>query len=360
MQRIVSVIQEHGFQCLPCHRLNLDAERFSEYRDTEEHHVEQLFERPDPATHRVRVPEISSTSPAILRYFLDGSRRTYRVADIIIGGRYLPLVAAQVGVAVMERTSGGRAVLPVRKYCQFRNIVAFPDTANADDLRSLQDRINRKSPVSFQVERYEVKRDHDPIDLAVAKIMRRMQDMEVEAVAMLSQDSRLGNSAMLIVDGPLRFREMPGRHFDIVQFRNVLGVSNTVQPSQSPERGRRKMDVGLLASSLEFGDRTPVFKTTDDKRTIGMWYLRLRRPEGRTNALQGVVKIECYAVDWQDREEGLDGERVSVISGHILRERNVTPFGADWRWASHLYPIYLAERYIKSSFMSDECFLALF
>jgi len=43
-----------------------------------------------------------------------------------------------------------------------------------------------------------------------------------------------------------------------------------------------------------------------------------------------------------------------MVSGSLLSERNVTPYGRDRRWHSHLYPIYLAEQAIKSAFYSRE------
>ena len=125
------------------------------------------------------------------------------------------------------------------------------------------------------------------------------------------------------------------------------------------KKGRRK-DVGSITFGLHFGERTSAFKTTEKEKIIGMWYVRIRPPHMMTNPLQGIVKLECYAIDPEDIESGLDADRINTISGHILRERNVTPFKADLRWASHIYPIYLAEQYIKSSFMSDTRFKALF
>jgi len=114
-----------------------------------------------------------------------------------------------------------------------------------------------------------------------------------------------------------------------------------------------------LTSALMFGERTSVFKTTDVSKTIGMWYFCIRPRSRMTNPLQGIVKMECYAMS-EEQEDGLDSQRVDVISSHILRERNVTPYQADRRWASHIYPIYLAEQYVKSSFVSDTQFRALF
>jgi hypothetical protein len=116
----------------------------------------------------------------------------------------------------------------------------------------------------------------------------------------------------------------------------------------------------VITSSLEYGERTPVFKTLEEDKYIGMWYMRIRQKEKMANPLQGIIKIESYAIGQEEEERGLDSERVDTISSHLLRERNVTPYGQDSRWATHIYPIYQAETFIKVSMLSDIHFKALF
>ncbi len=355
MNRVLSIMKDEGFQCLPCVPLNLDVERFQEYRDSDEHPAETPFERPPLITARKRVEELGDSIPTILRYFLDGSRRTYKIADVILDGRFLPLVAGQVGVAVVGRRDDSTGVQPLRGFCEFRNVIAFPNKVPDDDLKSLEDKINRPGSPKFHLLHYTVRPERDPVDLGVAKIMSVMHGMEIETVKKMAGQHYLGNDRLLVIDGPLRFKE----EFDVVQFRNVIGLSKSFRPSFSVGKAK-KQDVGYITSGLAFGERTSVFRTAEESKIIGMWYMRLRPPHRMTDPLQGVVKAECYAVDPEDRENGLDTERVDVISAHILRERNVTPFKADSRWASHIYPIYVAETYLKASYMSDVRFEALF
>jgi hypothetical protein len=49
-----------------------------------------------------------------------------------------------------------------------------------------------------------------------------------------------------------------------------------------------------------------------------------------------------------------------MISAALLNERNPTCYGADLRFANHLYPVYLTESFIKSRFMSEEMFMRIF
>lgn len=357
MGRILPLITKAGIKCLPCDRLSLDIERFMEYKDSDDHPAEMPFERNASAYRKCKVDAFEGKNiSTILKYFLDGSRRTYKVADVILDGRYLPLIAGQVGVAVVERTDFDGSFLPLKGFCSYRTVIAFPDRISNEDVAHLEERINREGRVQFKLLRYTVKKDHDPIDLGIAKIMSEMHDLEVKTVQDMATQGLIRNDELLVIDGPLRFK----KKFDLVQFRNVIGLSKTFKPSFVVGKGKRREDVGSIASGLDFGERSIVFKTAEEDKTIGMWYIRLRPPRMMTDPLQGVVKAECYAIELEDIENGFDPERINIISSHLLRERNVTPYKADFRWASHIYPIFLAETYLKKTFMSDIHFKAYF
>jgi hypothetical protein len=365
MRPIVEVINEvirpGGAECLPCDRVNLDYARHGEYLDSEEHRATELFEHPPPDSQSIPIKEVGSSIPSILCFFLDGSRRTYKIADLLIRGRYLPLIAGQVGVAVVLRDLGENQVKPVRELCSFRNVLAFPkQVTTQEDLQLLSERISEETARAFDLIHYEVKEDRDPVDLGIAAIMSHMASLELTAMQRMSELHLLHSSSLLVKDGPLRYKYLKGRGFDVTQFRNVIGVSKTFRPSFTVGTGRGKRDVGAITASLEMGQRTPVFKTLGEDRFIGVWYLRIRRRDQMGNPLQGIIKVECYAIDDLEAENGLDGERVNTISTHLLRERNVTPYGRDSRWASHIYPVFAAETFVKASLLSDTCFEAFF
>ena len=351
---ILSLMKESGFECLPCARRNIDFERLTEYDESREHQTEMPFERPAFDGNRRRIPSYPEDVPSILRYFLDGSRRTYRVSDVIVDGRYFPVVAGQVGVAIVERHHDGH-VRPVKRFCGLRNVLALPERCNPSDLRSLEDTIREKGHHPFQVLSYTIKKDRDPVDLAVAKIMDMMHGLEIQALAQMTDENMLGMERMLVIDGALRFR----RRFQITQFRNVLGLSKSFQASMTVGKGTKKQSIGSIAARLDRGYRSQVFRTEDQGRTLGVWYLRMRDARLMSDPLQGTVKLERYAVD-NEVSDGFDGDQVDTISHFVVQERNVTPYSSDSRWASHIYPIYLAEQYIKSSFMSNMKFVGLF
>jgi hypothetical protein len=74
----------------------------------------------------------------------------------------------------------------------------------------------------------------------------------------------------------------------------------------------------------------------------------------------GVVKIEKVLVTEDEIENGLSSDEIDLISANIINERCPVAYGTDTRWANHLYPIYLTEKYIKSQYISDLHFLNLF
>ena len=59
-------------------------------------------------------------------------------------------------------------------------------------------------------------------------------------------------------------------------------------------------------------------------------------------------------------EVGLDTEEVDLITANIINERNPVCYGADQRWANHLYPVYVTESYAKSKYMSATMFMNIF
>jgi hypothetical protein len=355
MARILTVLNAQGLKCLRSGYARIEYERFDEYQEPNEPSSENAFET-DPPVGDLRSLTPPDDCDSIFRFFLDGSRKTYKVADVIAGNRYLPVIAGQVGVAVLERDINAKVIQPRKEFCRFENVMAFPDKVSGDDVAEYQITLDRLLQRKFVLLRYENQPDADPVDKAVAKIMQYMHDKEIETVYQMADSNLLGNERILVRDGPLQFR----KPIDLSKFRNVIGLSKTFRPHVALGTGRARKDVGSLTVGLRFGQRTVTYKMEVFDKVVGFWYLRLRHREQTANPIDGVVKIERLALTAKEREDGLETSIVNTLSQHILRERNVTPFKADSRWSTHIYPIYLTEKYLKLSFMSDLCFTALF
>ena len=206
---------------------------------------------------------------------------------------------------------------------------------------------------------FDPNRDNVPVNAAIAKANTMMHDMEIDILGQMVNSGTLEPDRMLIVDGPLQFiRQDTGKPEFADMFYNVVGISKSFDPmlptSSKAKRGGTQIGAELL--KLEFGERTPVFlKENSRHRKFGCWYLRIRPRNRVSNPLEGIIKIEKMAVI--DDDDGLDSSVVDNICLSILNECSPTCYGRDERWASHLYPVYLTETLIKSSFESDLVFI---
>lgn len=371
--KTVSDVMQHvfegsNFKCLPYDKRNLDEDSYSEYAEYDHRIKGKTFEKPtNNIITSIPTVGVNEKEPSILKYFMDGSRRVFRFSDIVLeDGRYYPVLAGQVGVAVLQRSADG-AIFPMREYIQYENILVLPDTIDRTDQNAIRDAMSISMRLKFDVADYETGASggtgsEDYINKGTKKILDRMHDIELNAVRRMMANRDLRNDAMLVVDGSLQFRRdvLKRNDFPITQLANVIGISKSFTPSQPVTGMKSGKHIGTILQGLEFGERTPVFKAGEDAFAdiLGVWYLRLRPRQKMTNPLAGVIKVEVLA-NGTEKDDGLERDRVDHLSALILSERNVTPYGSDSRWANHIYPIFLTERYLKSGFLSDVYFKGL-
>jgi len=314
----------------------------------------------------------------LFQFFLDGSRRTYKVDDIEINKKIYPVMAGQLGVACCERQSPSSF-----KSAELENnlILALPTAANPSSknpelfFNLLKDKINRTkriqaAPVKFSkilsykstIQDESKKYEH----LGIAAIQNEMYQTEVKVVAALYQKNLLKEERYLIKDGSLAYSKMQtGDYKEISKIKNhykrVVGVSKLFNPELCKDRaGKSNAD---KIAKLELFHRTPAYMHQEgfsgDAR-FAIWYLRIREASRTDSPFSGVVKIEKILVTDDEIETGLATEEVDMITANIINERNPVCYGKDSRWANHLYPVYLTECYIKSKYLSDLYFLNLF
>ena len=362
------VFDGSGFKCLVHEKRNLDEDPYSEYSESDQRIRGKLFESPENrAIRTVPTTGVDEKTPSILTYFMDGSRRVFRFSDIILtDGRYFPVLAGQVGVAVLKRCEDG-SLSPMRQYLRYENILVLPNTIDGPDQQAMRDVLSTSMKVQFQVADYEAgssggNASEDYINKGTKRILDLMHDLELGAVASMMANRDLRDDAMLVIDGSLQFRKevLDRNKFPIGQLGNMVGISKSFTPSQPVAGMKGGKHLGTILQELEFGQRTPVFKAGDDAyaKVLGVWYLRIRPRQKMSSPLAGVVKVEVLA-NGSETDDGLNGDRVDHLSALILSERNVTPYGSDNRWANHLYPIHLTESYLKSGFLSDVYFKGL-
>lgn len=138
MGRILDYIEKSGggkYVCYKTKKLSLD------YNDNdtlayEDKPVSQFKKSVFAETDQTRKQTVRITgtlienTPPIFRYFLDGSRHTYKVDDIAIGKRIFPIVAGQVIVGCCERKGRDK----FKKYDILQKLImSLPDDFDDDD-----------------------------------------------------------------------------------------------------------------------------------------------------------------------------------------------------------------------------------
>ncbi len=318
--------------------------------------------------------KINKEGAPLFRYFLDGSRRTYKVDDIAYGKRLYPIVAGQIGVAICERVDKHTF-----KPLSLKNplIISIPENANAqttmgnNDLffNNLIQKLNsqellKKQNLEFSkiipYKNTALKENDKYEDRGIAKIQDEMIALEQRIVLELVKTRKLNDNAFLIKDGSLEYMKSSEAK-ELSQIKSnydcVVGVSKAFNPEALSNDVK---DISRRIAELKLYHRTPAFMYQTERIPdvkFAVWYLRIRKT---LSPFDGVLKIEKILVRDIQEEEGLDSDEIDMISANIINERNPVSYGTDNRWAKHLYPIYLTENYIKSKYLSDMHFINLF
>jgi len=328
--------------------------------------------------------KIANQKP-LFQFFLDGSRRTYKVDDFELNNRIFPIMAGQIGVACCERQTPSKFH---SKELERSLVIVLPTEANPEtrnnDLFSnnLKDKINnvervKKSGLQFsKVLNYSSKVSQEVTDLkyenlGVAAIQDEMVNSEKKIVSNLTTKNLLREDSYLVKDGSLQYKPMKtGDYKELSKIKNnyrwVVGVSKQFNPEFS--KGKNNKSNAATLAKLPLYHRTPAYMFQHDREkwsylgdyTYSVWYVRIREAKYTESPFAGIVKIEKILITENEIENGLESDLVDLISANIINERNPVCYGRDSRWANHLYPVYLTEQFLKSQYLSDIHFLNLF
>lgn len=317
---------------------------------------------------------ISKSGNHLFRFFLDGSRRTYKVDDIAYGKRLYPIIAGQIGVAVCERYDENTF-----RQVNFKNplVISIPENANAQTsmgneelfFNNLIQKLNGQEILKKQnlkiskilsYKSSNLKGNDKYEDRGVARIQDEMIALEQKVVFELVKSRKLNDNSFLIKDGSLEYMKS-GEARELSEIKSnydcVIGISKAFNPESLSNDVK---DISRRIAELRLYHRTPAFMYQTDRIPdvkFAVWYLRIRNT---LSPFDGVLKIEKILVREIQEEEGLDSDEIDLISANIINERNPVCYGSDNRWAKHLYPVYLTEKYIKSQYLSDIHFINLF
>ena len=323
------------------------------------------------------------SQPPLFRFFLDGSRKTYKVDDMAYSNRVFPIIAGQVGIGCCERANGNMFPLKSGNDILFWRdlVIALPKIAKSADwdddkyaFENLRKKINNKPElISRHLEFARIMPYSTKVELGdkienkgIAVIQDYMVEREKAMVAELVRLGLLMPTSYLLKDGSLEYQvHKIGSKRELERFRNnyqfVVGVSKSFNPEYCVDKnGRNNSD---LIANLELFNRTPVSKYSSERigdMYFAVWFVRIRERKVTNNPFDGILKIEKILVNSEQIDNGLDSEEVDLITANIINERNPVCYGADRRWANHLYPVYVTENYIKSKYLGESMFLNLF
>ena len=325
-----------------------------------------------------------NTPPPIFKYFLDGSRHTFKIDDIAIGKKIFPIIAGQIIVGCCERKNRDTF-----KCWDIKSkiVIAMPDDYDDDDIgenfcRSFCDKVNSDVIESIRISK-ELNLKIDKLLLystnvdineqgkdkfqnkGVACIQNEMTDEEQLLVEKLCKQGKLHNESWLIKDGSIEynpsFSNLNINQWDNLRsnYQHVVGVSKLFDPELLPDYEGNRLSQTI--ASLKPYERTKVYRYESNhkrgKSYYGVWYVRLRDYNFRETAFSDIVKCEMVLMD---EDFKLETEMVDMISANLIREAHPVCYGSDSRWANHLYPVYLTESFCKSHYIDSNIILNLF
>ena len=393
---IIDYIERTGkgkFQCFNTRKLCLDTEnRDSIAYNYEDKAVARATKSEFAETDHTRVKTVSlkhmfntkRVPKSIFKYFLDGSRHTFKVDDIGIGKKIFPIIAGQIIVGCCERRD--RDTFKCHDFMS-KIVVSMPDDYDDDDgrenfCRSFCDRVNQEVISSIPcvkdlvisidkllLYRTDVNREEQDRDnyknRAVASIQNEMTDEEQLMVERLCKAGKLNYNSWLIKDGSLEYNPSFS-NLDLVKWDNlrqnyqhVVGVSKLFDPELLADfEGNR---LSRTIANLRPFERTKVYRYESDhshgKSYYAVWYVRLRENQFRETCFSDVIKCEMVL---GDENAKIDTDIIDMISANLIREAHPVCYGSDSRWANHLYPIYLTESFCKSRYYDGNIILNLF
>jgi len=347
-----------------------------EYEDKKEIIVKKIGETDKSLKKTKSLKELANkiaNNMPLFKYFLDGSRRTYKVDDIAYNKKIYPVIAGQIGIGVCYR--GNRdSFKAIKMYNHL--VISLPAVANSetsnDDLffNNLLSKLNKQEILQRQnlkfekilPYKYSAIKDNDKYeDRGVAKIQDEMIKLEKLTVKELVQQKKLNRDTFLMKDGSLEYEWDKADIKNIssikTNYASVVGVSKMFNPESLSSYNK---NISRIIADLPEFHRTPAFMYETERIQnvkFAVWYLRIRKT---VSPFDGILKIEKILVWDKEEEDGLDSDEIDLISANIINERTPVCYGHDKRWTKHLYPIFLTEKYIKSKYLSDYHFINLF
>ena len=322
-----------------------DIEEIYDRLTTGEASVDAVWETEARSLYRTVEP-IPRSKEHRLRYFVDGSTRTYFIGTLLEQGRSTPVQISQVGAAMVKREDNGRIRV---KEARHKILIILENKQVSDPLWAALDRALKGNPIYELTDSSSDNAYADELGMreprprGAHRANWQMRKLEVDLALSVPREE----NAWLVVDGSL------GNEFENWRGAPLIGVAKTFRRDSQFKLGSgpraKQLNLFSLLKDLRENQRTIVFPRSGEGKIV-FWYVRIRPQKGLDYPLMGVVKVEMPNPD----QGPVDSNLIDRISGWLIAERTVTPYGRDKRWHVHLYPIYIAERVIRARFYSEE------
>jgi hypothetical protein len=276
--------------------------------------------------------------PSRLRYFLDGTQRTF---DHYIPG-YFPIAFSVVAAAILQRDEAGNpSVVPGTLQLQHTWFIPEKAPHQPDLVAQIRSQgMNIVDPLKLyehDEETYALAlTDYSHfVDLAYLGAKKVREELETGVITDWSRrPERANDPDWIVVDGALR-----------------ICAPRAVGLVKSFTRQHLTGQEAIALYDLPHGYRTTAFQATDKYRSdvdlsgLGddlklrtLWYMRLHDAEGK-DARHGLVRIET-----EPRVTSTD--EIDMLSCWLLSEKRPRA-STDARWANLLYPVHFLERILK-------------
>jgi len=280
-----------------------------------------------------------------LKFFLDGSMRTYYWGDFEINGYVFPVLLAETCVAIVRRENKSFAKESLQETIHF---ILPPE--DKKEVKILRDELLQVSKIhnNMDVNCLE-KTSYNGTDIKApmhAKVRSILHSEEVKEATKIKMQS----SEILVVDGDLR-----SQVFDTLD--GTIGLAKSFSLKPVIVTSTKYVQVYRVLCELGTRQRTCVFVKRNNPK-YKFWYVRLYGPEHCDNILQGIVKIELNMSNQKSSTPNFE-HYVDELSLLVFAERSPTSY-PERRWASHIYPIHTAEKMAKCNLTEPLAFRQMF
>jgi hypothetical protein len=278
------------------------------------------------------------STPSCLRYFLDGTQRTF---DHYIPG-YFPVAFSVVAAAILHRDAAGHpSVVPGTLQLQHTWFIPERAPRQPDLVAQIRDQgmqiIDPLKLYEHDDETYALAlTDYSHfVDLVYNGAKKVREELETSVLTTWARrPERKIDPDWLVADGALR----------VCAARSIGLVKSFTRQHLSGQEAINLYD-------LPPGHRTTAFQAVDkyrsevdlaglgeDVRLRTLWYMRLHDAEGK-DARHGLVRIETDP-------RVTSTEQIDELSCWLHAEKRPRA-STDARWANLLYPVHVLERILK-------------